>query len=334
MTKVSDIFQVFSGSKLDFGKQVEDADGLNFVSRNSNNNGVVGKVANENSFRVYKKGDITVTLGGSYLLSCFVQNEDFVTSQNVAVLRPKKDMSEIEKWFYCYALTANRFKFTAFGREVNKYLKNIELPEEIPDWVYKKDVSLPNSHIKIDDLNNQLLRDREWKYFKYSDIFDIKNGFYNKKPVRTEEGDVPFLGATEKNNGVSEYFSINDIQDSSKTGNGNNATLEEKIFPGKSVCVTNNGSVGFAYYQNEPFTCSHDVNPLYIKNGDFNVYTGIFIATMIMKDRYRWQYGRKWRPIRMKTSQLYLPMAKDGSPDWEFMEKYISSLTNSDFLEK
>ncbi len=40
--------------------------------------------------KTYKKGDITVPLGGSYLLSAFVQDEDFVTAQNVDVLRPKK----------------------------------------------------------------------------------------------------------------------------------------------------------------------------------------------------------------------------------------------------
>lgn len=333
MNKVSDIFQIFSGSKLDFGKQVEDANGLNFVSRNSNNNGIVGRVAYEDGFKVYKKGDITVTLGGTYLLSCFVQNEDFVTSQNVAVLRPKKDMSDIEKWFYCYALTANRFKFTAFGREVNKYLKDIELPKDIPSWVYETDVQPPTTHIETEKSSEHFLTNRKWGYFKYSDIFIIKKGFYNKKPVLTEEGNIPFLGATEKNNGVSEYFSINDIEDSSKTGDGNNAPLEEKIFPGQSVCVTNNGSVGFAYYQEYPFTCSHDVNPLYRKDGSFNLYTGIFIATMIMKDRYRWQYGRKWRPIRMQNSKLYLPIDENGNPDWEFMESYILSLPNSDLLK-
>ena len=143
---VDDLFYVYSGSKLDYGKQTEMTNGINFVSRNSNNNGVVGRVQLEDDMKVYKKGDITVPLGGSYLLSAFVQDEDFVTAQNVSVLRPKKKMLDIEKWFYCYALRLNRFKFSAFGREVNKYIREIELPEKIPDWVYK--ANLQTSYTK------------------------------------------------------------------------------------------------------------------------------------------------------------------------------------------
>lgn len=41
---VDDLFYIYSGSKLDYGKQTESVDGINFVSRNSNNNGVVGRV--------------------------------------------------------------------------------------------------------------------------------------------------------------------------------------------------------------------------------------------------------------------------------------------------
>ena len=97
--KVDDLFYVYSGSKLDYGKQTESKEGINFVSRNSNNNGVVGKVVLEEGMKVYRKGDITVPLGGSYLLSAFVQEEDFVTAQNVNVLRPKNKMKDIQEWF-------------------------------------------------------------------------------------------------------------------------------------------------------------------------------------------------------------------------------------------
>ena len=31
------------------------------------------------------------------------------------------------------------------------------------------------------------LSDREWKKFKISDIFEIKNGFYNKKPPKEKK---------------------------------------------------------------------------------------------------------------------------------------------------
>lgn len=189
-----------------------------------------------------------------------------------------------------------------------------------------------------------MLNTQDWKPFIYDDIFIIRKGFYNKKPDSTTGGNIPFLGATDSNNGVTSYHTIEDIASTSKTGDENNAPLDEKIFPAHAVCVTNDGSVGYAYYQAKEFTCSHSVNPLYRKDGvEFNHKTGLFIASVIMKDRYRWQYGRKWRPSRMAKSTINLPVKKneDGSifidskktfsdkgyaPDWEYMEEIIERL--------
>lgn len=43
---------------------------------------------------------------------------------------------------------------------------------------------------------------RRWEKFCFSDIFIIKNGFYNKKPENCGKGTIPFLGAVDDNNGV------------------------------------------------------------------------------------------------------------------------------------
>lgn len=189
-----------------------------------------------------------------------------------------------------------------------------------------------------------MLNTKKWKTFIYDRIFIIKKGFYNKKPGSSVDGRIPFLGATDSNNGVTSYHTIDDIDAASKTGDDNNAPISDKIFPANAVCVTNNGSVGYAYYQPKEFTCSHDVNPLYRKDGvPFNHKTGLFIATVIMQDRYRWQYGRKWRPVRMVKSTINLPVLTDRKgqyiidskkifsdegyiPDWDYMEKFIERL--------
>jgi hypothetical protein len=189
-----------------------------------------------------------------------------------------------------------------------------------------------------------MLNTKKWKSFIYNRIFIIRKGFYNKKPDSSENGEIPFLGATDSNNGVTSYHTIDDINNASKTGDDNNSPISDKIFPANAVCVTNNGSVGYAYYQPKKFTCSHDVNPLYRKDGiPFNHKTGLFIATVIMKDRYRWQYGRKWRPVRMVKSTINLPVLTDNYgqciidskktfsdegyiPDWKYMEEFIERL--------
>lgn len=161
-----------------------------------------------------------------------------------------------------------------------------------------------------------------WKEFQFVDIFDIKKGFYNKKPPCTAEGKYPFIGATDSNNGVTGFTTYENIRDNSKIGYGPNEPISKKIFPGKAICVTNNGSVGYAYYQESDFTCTHDVNPLYLHNRELNRYLALFLIACIEKQRVCFEYARKWRPMRMVRSRLLLPTI-NGKIAWEYMEDYM-----------
>lgn len=311
MIKLSDIFYIYTGSKLDFGKQQLNENGINFVSRNSNNNGVVGKVELQPNMKVYKKGDITVPLGGSYLLSAFVQDEDFVTAQNVDVLRPIKPMSDMEKWFYCYVLRENRFKFSAFGREVNKYIQDIEVPEYVPDWISDANFEPPktdNKDIEID------LNVNDWRYFEIPLLFNVSAGKYHYS-YEYDTGNTPYITATNKNNGINEYI---DIVPEFK---GNVITTE------KVNCC--------AFYQSDSFCATSDVNILMPKF-EMNKYVALFIATVINFDEnYRWNYGRQCRVGDTKKIKIKLPwIIKNGEyiPDFEFMETYIKSLPYGDIL--
>lgn len=157
-------------------------------------------------------------------------------------------------------------------------------------------------------------------------IFKVCGGFYNKKPVADKNGKIPFVGATDSHNGFTQFCTVDDIDKTSKTGNLNNASLEKKIFKGNCIAVTNNGSVGYAYYQQHPFTCSHDVNPLYLRNAELNRDLAKFLMTVIAQQRVCFTYVRKWRPMRMKKSKIMLPVDAHGKPDYAFMESYIDEI--------
>lgn len=167
------------------------------------------------------------------------------------------------------------------------------------------------------------LSDREWKAFFINEIFKIKGGFYNKKPPLEQHGNIPFLGAVDNSNGITEFYSLHNIEANSKTGKGKNKPLSKKIFDGNCICVTNNGSVGYAYYQTHRFTCSHDVNLLYLKNFTLNKYIALFLIRVIEQQKVCFKYSRKWRPCRMESSKLIFPADKSGNPDYSFMEQYI-----------
>lgn len=157
LTELYKIFEITYGNKFDANKMdFCDSDEINFISRDSNNNGCVGKVKNFNDIEPYEGGLITVSLGGTYLLSSFVQPKKFYTAQNIAVLVPKEKMSINKKLFYCKCISMNRFRYSAFGREANKTLKKIKVPVKPPEWI--NDYDLETVEIEMNRFWKSLLK--------------------------------------------------------------------------------------------------------------------------------------------------------------------------------
>lgn len=139
--KLNEIFSVEYGNKFDLNKMIEveefEKGCVNFVSRSSRNLGISAIVKEIDGVTPYAPGGITVSLGGTYLLSSFVQLYPFYTAQNVAVLYPKKEMTFNEKLYYALCIRGNRYRYSAFGREANRTLRTLEVPSKCPDWVKK-----------------------------------------------------------------------------------------------------------------------------------------------------------------------------------------------------
>ena len=167
------------------------------------------------------------------------------------------------------------------------------------------------------------MNNHKWKEFDFAEIFDIRKGFYNKKPPCYEDGNIPFIGTTDSNNGITGFSNRPTIEANSKVGYGPNESIDRKLYPGNAICVTNNGSVGYAYYQPTEFTCTHDVNPLYLKATTLNRYIAMFLIACIEKQRVCFTYARKWRPKRMVHSKIMLPIDSSASPDWQYMEAFM-----------
>ena len=167
------------------------------------------------------------------------------------------------------------------------------------------------------------LTDVEWEGFNLIDIFDIKDGYYNKKPPLDKDGTIPFLGATQNNNGVTAFYRKETIENWDKVGNLSSKDVHLRFFPGNCLAVTNNGSVGHIYYQLQMFTCSHDITPLYLKNYVLTKELAHFLIPLLQKSGESFEYGKKWRPKRMRKSKLMLPVDSQGQLNWQFMEDYI-----------
>lgn len=135
------LFDIDSGTKLDKVRMTTKNPTVNFVGRANANNGVTDYIDRIEGIEPYKAGNLTISLGGEYLGSCFVQEKDFYTSQNVNVLIPKHDMSDnCKQYIATMIFREGRLHYKAFIDELNKHMKtdfSIPLPvtgEGNVDW--------------------------------------------------------------------------------------------------------------------------------------------------------------------------------------------------------
>ena len=311
MITLESLFFIKYGTQFDLNKMSFVNPSINFVGRSAKNNGVTSFVDIKDNVKPFEKGLITVALGGSILAS-FVQVKEFYTGQNIVTLTPKQKMTINQKLYYCMAIQNNEFRFSAFGREANRTLKTLLVPsfDELPIWIKDYDMDKFNKAHKV--LNSKIKYNLElkvWKEFTYEEIFEIKKGKRLTK-ANMRIGDIPFIGSTDSNNGVT-------------------ATVGQKpIHQGNTITVNYNGSVGEAFYQPIDFYASDDVNVLYPREelfNEFNQYIAHFIIAVIKLEQFKFNYGRKWKLERMNKSTIKLPVI-DNQIDIELMENYIKTL--------
>ncbi|PWJ36706.1 restriction endonuclease subunit S [Fibrobacter succinogenes] len=319
MNRLDEIFYIRYGSQLDLNKCeiCGVGEGYNFVNRSNANCGVSSRILRVEKKEPFKAGSITVAMGGS-VLSSFVQQEDFYTGQNVKVLVPLKEMSLSEKLFYCQCIEANRFRFSTFGREANYTFDSLLVPsrDEVPPKIKKANTDLSFNSKSLSETKIKL-NTSNWKWFRYDEIFEIKKGKRLTK-ADMQDGNIPYIGAIDSNNGISAYISN-----------------DEHLHQGNTITVSYNGSIAEAFYQTTKFWATDDVNVLYPKF-TLNRYIAMFLITLIHREKYRFNYGRKWDKELMEASLIKLPAVKiapnEYEPDWQFMEDYIKSLPYSSCL--
>lgn len=143
------LFEIDMGTKLDRVKMTQVDPKVNFVGRANANNGITAQVDRIKGLEPYAAGNMTLSLGGEYLGSCFVQPESFYTSQNVVVLKPKQEMSFAVKQFIATMIfRESRSYYKAFIDELNRHIKT-DFSFYLPvDRDGKPDLSYMDSYMK------------------------------------------------------------------------------------------------------------------------------------------------------------------------------------------
>lgn len=166
---LSRLFDAGMGNGIDAVTTSTDNPKYNYVSRNSNGNGVTMRIDEIEGKKPFPAGSLTLALGGSYLGACFVQDEPFYTAQNVAVLRDRHRIPIGAKLFIA---TLVRFeaatKYQAFGRELNAH--------------YKKDFTIRLPIRTLDGREPVMDESREYSDDGYVPDWEYMDGYVNHLP--------------------------------------------------------------------------------------------------------------------------------------------------------
>lgn len=155
------------------------------------------------------------------------------------------------------------------------------------------------------------LADKQWKAFFIggdNGLFEIYSG-KRLTVANMTEGECPFIGATDSNNGITNWV-----------GN-RNETYDSNV-----LGVNYNGSVVENFYH--PYHCifSDDVKRLHLKECEDNKFVLLFFSRLILMQKAKYTYGYKFNGTRMNRQKILVPITDNGEPDYEYMEKYSRNL--------
>lgn len=305
-------------NKLDAGETV-------FIGRSSDNNGLQDFV-NIEPKKIINKNCITVSMVGEP--RAFYQQYDFTCSQNILILRNDKYLNKSIAIYLCSIINNYLMdKGYGYGYPVGlkRVLRNkIILPidsKNNPNWQfmeeYIKQEMKAQSQKVITYYENKLMKlgfelldlEVEWKEFWMEEILSINSGVRLTKADQIR-GDKPFIGASDSNNGVTEFI-----------GNVNNS-LDSNV-----LGVNYNGSVVENFYHSYECIFSDDVKRIKYKDEEFgDEFTYLFLKQMILSQKNKYKYGYKFNAKRMNRQKIMLPVNNNGEPHWEYMSNFVKKL--------
>ena len=153
----------------------------------------------------------------------------------------------------------------------------------------------------------------KWKIFRLGDLIDeiYKSKAYNKTDLQTfdyyDKNLIPYVSRTESNNSVDCFVEKSNF---------------DKIESGNAIVIGDTTST-VSYQKNCFVTGDHIV---VIRAKWLNEFTGLFIATLLQMEKYRYSYGRAYVVNSIVNTMIKLPVDDNDNPNWNWIQKFIKSL--------
>ena len=317
---IKDIFPHIIKPDVYHTKHVEeDPDGIPYVVRSKFNNGIKFNVkrpaGNVNPAHVISFGAENATF--------FYQANEWISGRDIYYI-DTRDLNEYACLFLvaCLQPIAKKYSYN-FGLFPDLLKREIiKLPADKngkPDFSYMEtfmrelEILTRSSLDRLKEaeyFNTGKCSADKWAEFPISDLFTVVKGTRLTK-ADMQDGTIRFIGASAMNNGITAYISNN-----------------EKLHPENTITISYNGSVGEAFYQDEKFWASDDVNVLYPKFS-LNFHIAMFLIPVLKAVGRKYAFVDKWKKEDMERDCIKLPVDCDGKPDWNYMENYIKSLSEN-----
>lgn len=237
---------------------------------------------------IYPEGSLIVSTNGEGSHSySYVSQFEFACNSDVAVLIPKRTMTVKEKIFYARCITMNRYKFSYGRKPKGERLKQIDLPDKVPSWIF--DIEIDGMWGGLERLQNlssqlppQMGKIQASNLVCIQDIFDVRYGHsleLNRLQLRSrKDGGIPFISRKMGDNGIAAYVApVNGV---------------DPAPAGELSCALSGNGVLSTFYQESSFYTGFHVACLKPKVS-LNIEELLYYCSCIWHNRYRFSYGRQ-----------------------------------------
>lgn len=326
--KIGDLFDIRSSAKKFNANAVTFGGGHPYVARGTSDNGIRGYIDEDEQYlnpgNTFSFGQDTATI--------YYQDKPYFTGDKIKIFSLKNKklndkiaqflISSIRKGFANYSWGQTSFNEEALK---NTIIKLPATPDGQPDWAYMEKciAELEEGHLAeleayliSTGLNDYELTDEdkktlaatpEWGEFKLEILFECDKG-----DVDLQQKDI---------NGKGEIF-IN----SGETNLGIKGRTDRlaKIFPANTITID---FWGLAYYRDFEYKMATH-NHVFSLSGDVikNKEVGLFIVSQMAKFPTHFSYNNMATWNKLKDMIIQLPILPDGTPDFEYMEKYTRAM--------
>ncbi len=162
-----------------------------------------------------------------------------------------------------------------------------------------------------------MLNTSNWIPFSLEKIFErIEPTKGTTTDALSVGNEIPYICASKKNNGF-DYMAARD---------GN----EQFISKGNCIVLIQIGAggAGYATYQDVDFIGMAGKTIACYTN-HLNKERGLFLATLLSQERFRYCYGRSWTGERLNSTKIKLPISSHGDIDWEWIDSYMHACMQS-----